>query len=53
MENKGTVKISQVLKDIFMGRLAAFLLWLEHSLGPWAPIKKGTVALANMAFTEL
>lgn len=33
MENKGAVKISQVLKEIFMERLAAFLIWVDH--GQW------------------
>lgn len=38
MENKGTVKISQALKDIFMGRLF-FVVFGEHSQGPKALMK--------------
>ena len=40
MENKGTVKISQALKDIFMGRLF-FVVFGEHSQGPKALMKAG------------
>lgn len=50
-ENKGTVNISQVIRDLFMARLIALLFWADHGQGPQAVMKKDI--LASTPITEL